>query len=206
MLDFEKQFYNEHVHLIAGTDEAGRGPLAGPVFIAAVIFPRDYRNDEINDSKKLSEKKREELAEVIKKDAICYSIVKIDADEIDSSNIYECSRKGMKLAYSMLKTKPDLLLTDAMPILYLNIDVIPIIKGDAKCLNIAAASILAKTSRDSYMNDLEKRYPNFSFSKHKGYGTKAHFDELEKFGPIDGIHRKSFAPIKRYYQEQLSLF
>lgn len=197
MLDKEKEYYSEAVKLIAGTDEAGRGPLAGPVFAAAVIFPRGYVNDEINDSKKLTAKRREKLFEIIKKDALAYGIACVSAKEIDEINIYEASRKAMMMALDQLSSKPDLILTDAMPLPSYPIKATPIIKGDAKALCIAGASILAKVSRDRYMDELEKQYPDFSFSKHKGYGTKAHLQELDEHGPIEGVHRYSYEPVRQ---------
>lgn len=197
MLDFEKSFYSDKVKLFAGTDEAGRGPLAGPVYVAAVLFAKGYENPDINDSKKLSEKKRLALFEQIKKDALAYSIVSIPPDKIDEINIYEASRLGMKMALDSLSVKPDLALTDAMPLPGFHIPYVNLIKGDAKCLCIAAASILAKVSRDLYMDELGKRYPNFSFAEHKGYGTKKHLQELAQFGPIKGVHRYSFEPVRR---------
>lgn len=196
MLDKEKEYYSDEVRLIAGTDEAGRGPLAGPVFAAAVIFPAGYSNDEINDSKKLTAKRRDRLFDLIKKDALAYGIASVSAKEIDEINIYEASRKAMMMALDQLSSKPDLILTDAMPLPSHPIKAIPIIKGDAKALCIAAASILAKVSRDRYMDELEKLYPDFSFSKHKGYGTKAHLQELDEHGPIEGVHRFSFEPVR----------
>lgn len=206
MLDFETQYYSSDIHAIAGCDEAGRGPLAGPVFAAAVIFPEGYQNEEINDSKKLSASKRKKLFEIIERDALSYGIASVDAETIDKINIYEASRLAMKLALSQLKVPYQLVVSDAMPINDLPVKVIPIIKGDAKCLNIAAASILAKTMRDEYMEELALAYPQYSFASHKGYGTKAHLDELEKYGPIEGIHRKSFGPVAKFYQTQLKLF
>ncbi len=197
MLDFEKSFYSDKVKLIAGTDEAGRGPLAGPVFVAAVIFDKGYENPDIDDSKKLSEKKRLALFEQIKKDALAYSIVSLSPEKIDEINIYEASRLGMKMAIDSLSVKPDLALTDAMPLPGFHIPYVNLVKGDAKCLCIAAASILAKVSRDLYMDELGKCYPNFSFSKHKGYGTKKHLQELAEFGPIKGVHRFSFEPVRQ---------
>ena len=196
MLDKEKEYYSPSVKLIAGTDEAGRGPLAGPVVVAAVIFDPDYQNELINDSKQLTAKKREELFEIIKRDALAYSIVSLSAEEIDRINIYEAVRKGMKEAVDSLKIKPDFVLTDAMPLPGFHIPFEPIIKGDAKCLCIAAASILAKVTRNRYMVELEKQYPQFSFAAHKGYGTKQHLAELAKYGPIKGVHRFSFKPVQ----------
>ena len=203
-LDFS--YYSDLINVIVGVDEAGRGPLAGPVVAAACIFPKDYYNEEINDSKQISEKKRDELFEEITTNALSYGIGIVDADEIDAINIYEAARKAMKIAISKLSIPYDLILTDAMPIKGQKAEVIPIIKGDAKCQCIAAASIIAKVTRDKMMVDLEKKYPNFKFSLHKGYGTKLHLEELEKYGPIEGVHRKSYKPVKKFFVEQLKLF
>ncbi len=205
MLNEEENYYNELVTSIVGVDEAGRGPLAGPVCAAACVLPREYKNESINDSKKLSEKKREELFQEIKSVALGYGICFVSAEEIDKYNIYEATKIAMKGAISQIKTPYQLVLTDAMK-LDLNVKVIPLIKGDARCQNIAAASILAKVSRDHLMVELEKEYPDFKFSLHKGYGTKLHLEELEKHGPIKGVHRFSYAPVKNCFVKQLKLF
>ena len=206
MLDFERSYYDERVKLIVGVDEAGRGPLAGPVCAAACVFPPDFICEEINDSKQLTAKKRETLFEYIKANALSYGIAFATPEEIDTLNIYMATQKAMKEAIAMINVDYQLILTDAMPLKGLGVDVVPIIKGDAKALNIAGASILAKVTRDHYMEQLEVEYPQFKFSLHKGYGTKLHLEELEKYGPIEGVHRKSFAPVKRFYSEQLKLF
>lgn len=205
MLKKEREFYSDTVKLIVGVDEAGRGPLAGPVYAAAVVFPPSFKNEDINDSKKLSEKKREELFDLIKKEALGYGIASLSAKEIDEYNIYQATKIAMKKAISQIKVPFDLVITDAMP-LKLEKPVFPMVKGDAQCLNVAAASILAKVSRDRYMEELDKTYPEYGFAKHKGYGTALHMDAIKKYGPIEGVHRKSFAPIAAYYKEQLKLF
>ena len=205
MLEKEREFYSSSVRLIAGVDEAGRGPLAGPVFAAAVIFPPDYQNEEINDSKKLSEKKREALFLEIKEHALAYGIASVSAEEIDAINIYEATKVAMKKALDQLEIDYQLIITDAMK-LDCKKPVIALIKGDAQCLNVAAASILAKVSRDHYMDELDRRYPEYGFAHHKGYGTKEHMDAIAKFGPIEGVHRKSFKPIQKYFFEQIALF
>ena len=194
-LDFENQYYSDSINLIVGCDEAGRGPLAGPVVAAAVIFPRAYINKNINDSKQLSAKKRDELFDEIKENAIAVGVGIVDAETIDKINIYEASRLAMKLAIKDMNHQYDLVLTDCMPIKDLDAEVIPIVKGDAKALCIAAASIIAKVTRDRMMDELDKKYPEYGFKKHKGYGTKAHMEALEKYGPIKGIHRFSYKPI-----------
>jgi ribonuclease HII len=206
MLQFERQFYSDEVKHIVGVDEAGRGPLAGPVVAAAVVFPPSFRNADIDDSKKLTAKKRMELFELIKKKALGYGIAFASAQEIDELNIYAATKLAMRRAIEQIKVPYELILTDAMPFKDLPVPTIPVIKGDAKALNIAAASILAKVTRDLYMDDLQKQYPAFSFADHKGYGTKAHMEELEKNGPIEGVHRKSYKPVAKFYVEQLTLF
>ena len=196
MLNKEKEFYSSSCKLIVGVDEAGRGPLAGPVFAAAVLFAPDFEDNLIDDSKKLTAKKREALFDVIKEKALAYGIASVSADDIDKYNIYEATKICMKKAIEQIGIDYDLIITDAMPLYVKNKKVIAMIKGDAQCLNVAAASILAKVSRDRYMDELEKQYPEYGFAKHKGYGTKAHIDAINKYGPIDHIHRKTFAPIK----------
>ena len=181
MLDYERPLHQKGYKLIVGCDEAGRGPLCGPVVCAACIMPENYINDDINDSKKLTDKKRRNLYNVITKDAICYAIVVISPQEIDKINIYEASRKGMQDAIEALNVKPEYILTDAMPLKkFKDIPTEAIIKGDAKAINIAAASILAKVTRDNIMDELDKKYPQYQFAKHKGYPTKLHLELLDK--------------------------
>lgn len=206
MLDYQNQFYSNKVKLIVGVDEAGRGPLAGPVVAAACILSRTYINKEINDSKQLSEKKREELFETIKKDAIAYGVGIVSAEEIDKLNIYEATKKAMTEAINNLKHQYDLILTDAMSLKGFDVEVVPIIKGDAKCLNIAAASIIAKVTRDHIMYELAKKYPEYSFDEHKGYGTKKHMDALKKYGPIKGVHRFSYKPVVKVSLQEMNIF
>ncbi len=200
MLDYETKYYNQNIKLIAGVDEAGRGPLAGPVCVAAVIMPYDKNEiiEEINDSKKLTEKKREKLFDLIIEKAISYKIVLINEKIIDEINILNATKLGMKQAIEGLSVKPELVLIDAVP-LDLNIKNESIIKGDAKCYNIAAASILAKVTRDRLMVELDQKYPNYNFKKHKGYGTKEHIENLKKFGKCE-IHRNSF--IKKFISNE----
>lgn len=206
MLDYEKDIYKKGYKLIVGCDEAGRGPLCGPVVCASCILPIDYQNELINDSKKLTDKKRRILFEEIKKVAIAYSIVSISPEEIDRINIYEASRKGMTVAIKNLNVKPDYILTDCMPIL--EIKDIPqenLIKGDAKAMCIAAASILAKVTRDALLEELDKEYPQYNFKKHKGYPTKEHIELLNKYGPIKGLYRYSYKPVQLAALEKISL-
>ena len=168
MLDFEEQFYNEKIKVIVGVDEAGRGPLCGPVVAAACILPRTYINEKINDSKKLSEKKREQLYDEIINNALSYGVGIVDSKRIDEINIYEATKEAMHLAISQLKVDYDLILTDAMKLKDEKVDVIDIIKGDAKCQCIAAASIIAKVTRDRILLDMDQKHPEYGFKSHKG--------------------------------------
>lgn len=190
MFDYENKY--KALGYVAGIDEAGRGPLAGPVVCACAIMPLDEDKiiPGINDSKKLSPKKREELFEKIVKTAISYSIVEIDEKTIDSINILNATKLGMKKALETLDTVPSTVLIDAVKI-DTNIPQVNIIKGDALSYNIASASILAKVHRDRLMLEMAKKYPNYHFEKHKGYGTKEHIDLLKKYGKCE-IHRDTF--------------
>ena len=201
---YEEELYDEGFKVVCGVDEAGRGPLAGPVVVAACILPPFLRIPGINDSKKLSEKKRDELYKIIVKEAICYKIVYITPEEVDELNIYNATKKGMLEAVEGLKIQPDYVLIDAMPLGELHQSNKSIIHGDALSASIAAASILAKVSRDQYMKKMDIKYPNYGFARHKGYGTKMHLEALEKYGPCP-IHRKSYYPVTKYYSKQLSL-
>ncbi len=177
---------------IAGCDEVGRGPMAGPLVTASVILPSDFRIEGLDDSKKLSPKKREELSKIIKEKAIDYSITYISVSDVDKLNVYEASKQGMIECVRKLK-KCDYVLTDAMPIDF-EIPVKSLIKGDILSASIAAASIIAKVERDNYMAQMAKVYPNYGFEKHKGYVTKAHLEAIKKYG-VSEIHRRSFAPV-----------
>lgn len=195
LFENEKRLWSQGYNNIAGTDEAGRGPLFGPVVAAAVILPHDFYLEGLNDSKKLTEKKRDKYYDYIMENAIAVEVCLIDAKEIDEINILEASRKAMTTCINNLKVKPDYILTDAMK---LNID-IPfedIIKGDAKSITIAAASVIAKVTRDRLLYEYDKKYPEYEFSKHKGYPTKKHIELLEKNGIIDG-YRMTFGPVKK---------
>lgn len=186
---FEKE-YSDH-QAICGIDEVGRGPFAGPVVAGAVILPKDHPILYLNDSKKLSEKKREELYEVILKEAVATRIGMASPARIDEINILQATYEAMRMAISNLSVQPDLLLNDAVTIPEIEIMQIPIIKGDAKSVSIAAASILAKVTRDRLMVEYEKVFPGYDFASNKGYGTKAHIEGLKKLGPTP-IHRMSF--------------
>ena len=189
----EEEIYNkENVKYICGIDEAGRGPLAGPVVVASVIMPKDSMIEGVNDSKKVSEKKREKLYEEITNTAIAWGVGIIDQREIDEINILNAKKKGLTNSLKELEIKPDLILVDALT----NIDTLgipyrSIIKGDAKSYSIAAASIIAKVTRDRIMRQWDELYPEYCFEKHKGYGTKMHIDAIKKYGPCP-LHRKSF--------------
>ena len=196
MLDFEEQFYNEKIKVIVGVDEAGRGPLCGPVVAAACILPHTYINEKINDSKKLSEKKREQLYDEIINNALSYGVGIVDSKRIDEINIYEATKEAMHLAISQLKVDYDLILTDAMKLKDEKVDVIDIIKGDAKCQCIAAASIIAKVTRDRRLLNMDEKYPEYGFKSHKGYGTKKHIEAIKEHGIIDGFYRETYEPIK----------
>lgn len=202
MLDFEEQFYNEKIKVIVGVDEAGRGPLCGPVVAAACILPRTYINEKINDSKKLSEKKREQLYDEIINNALSYGVGIVDSKRIDEINIYEATKEAMHLAISQLKIDYDLILTDAMKLKDEKVDVIDIIKGDAKCQCIAAASIIAKVTRDRILLDMDQKYPEYGFKSHKGYGTKKHVEAIKEHGIIDGFYRETYEPIKSLLLEE----
>ncbi len=210
LFEFDKnQREINHVTWIAGFDEAGRGPLAGPVSSAGVVLPVDYHNDMINDSKKLTDKERRVLFEEIKKVAIAYSVILVPVETIDEINILEADRLGMEtcLTEIMKKTQVDYLITDYMK-LHTKIPTLSIAKGDATSLSVAAASILAKVTRDDYMIELDKKYPQYQFKKNKGYGTKAHLEALKQYGYVPKVHRLTFEPIKSMvnHTEQLKLF
>lgn len=204
LYQYEEQLEDLGKKYIAGVDEVGRGPLAGPVVVAAVILPLNLRIKGINDSKKLSLKKRNELYKIILNEALAVNVSFIDERVIDEINIYEATKKGMLEAISGLKIKPEHVLIDAMPLRELAIAHTSIIHGDALSASIGAASIIAKVTRDEYMDKMDIKYPNYGFKHHKGYCTKEHLEALEKYGPCE-IHRKSFAPVKKFYTKQLTL-
>lgn len=190
-LDYENKLSSQGYKLIAGVDEVGRGPLAGPVCTACVIMPLDDIIIGIDDSKKVSEKKREKLFDEIINKAICYSINFVNEKTIDEINILQATKISMKNSIEKMEIKPDIVLVDAVKGLDVSVPTLPIIHGDALSYNIAAASILAKVSRDRLMCEYSKKYPEYGFDRHKGYGTKVHIDAIKKYGVLD-IHRKSF--------------
>ena len=193
LYQYEEQLEDLGIKYIAGVDEVGRGPLAGPVVVAAVILPLNLRIKGIND-----------LYKIILNEALAVNVSFIDERVIDEINIYEATKKGMLEAISGLKIKPEHVLIDAMPLRELAIAHTSIIHGDALSASIGAASIIAKVTRDEYMDKMDIKYPNYGFKHHKGYCTKEHLEALEKYGPCE-IHRKSFAPVKKFYTKQLTL-
>ena len=190
--EIEKDLYEKGFNNICGIDEAGRGPLAGPVVVAGVIMPKDSMIEGINDSKKVSEKKREKLYDLILEEAISYSVAIIGQDVIDEINILNATKEGVTKVVEGLDVKPDLIVVDALE--HINTKGIPyesIIKGDAKCYNIAAASIIAKVTRDRIMRQWDEIYPQYEFKSHKGYGTAKHISAIKEYG-LCPIHRRSF--------------
>lgn len=188
----ENELRKKGFQYICGIDEAGRGPLAGPVVIASVIMPADSMIEGVNDSKKISEKKREKIYEQILEEAISYGVAIIGQDEIDEINILNATKKGLTVSLQELSQRPDLILVDALNgIDTLGIPYDSIIKGDAKCYSIAAASIIAKVTRDRIMREWDRVYPEYGFEKHKGYGTSAHIAAIKENG-LCPIHRRSF--------------
>jgi ribonuclease HII len=191
---YEQDLYEKGIHLIAGVDEAGRGPLAGPVVAAAVILKKGATFTYVDDSKKLTEKQRDLALIEIKNQALAIGIGIASVEEIDLINIYRAAREAMLSAIGQLKIKPEFLLIDAMP-MEIDIPYLSLIKGDALSVSIAAASIVAKTTRDAYMLEMDKIFPEYGFKQHKGYGTKQHLEAIERYG-ITPIHRKTYEPIK----------
>ena len=204
-LDYEQQYYSKDIKYIAGCDEAGRGCLLGPVVAGAVILPKDFKCDLINDSKQLSEKQREEAYQIIKENAISWAVAEVSPEEIDEINIYNASKKAMMLALAKLDHKYDMILTDAMK-MDTDLPFEAVIKGDAKAMCIAAASIMAKVTRDHICYELDKKYPQYEIAKHKGYGTKLHLEKLKEFGPVKGLYRYSYGPVKALFIEKIQLF
>ncbi len=188
---FEKIAYQEGYQFIAGIDEAGRGPLAGPVVAAAVIFPPDYVNTKINDSKQLSARKREELFEIIKSEAVAIGMGVVDSDVIDRLNILRATLQAMREAVLELSPSPDFLLIDGLQCIPVLTPQKPLVKGDSRSISIAAASIIAKVSRDRIMELYHRQFPQYNFQQNKGYGTKEHCSAIKQFGMCK-IHRKSF--------------
>lgn len=203
-LNYEKKYYKLGYKLIAGTDEAGRGCLLGPVVAGAVILPKNFSCELINDSKQLTEKQREEAYKIITENAISWAVAEVSAEDIDRINILNASRYAMFLALSKLNVSPDFILTDAMNMEGLAVPYEALVHGDAKAQCIAAASILAKVTRDHICYELDKLYPLYNISKHKGYGTKEHLELLERYGPVPKLYRFSYGPVKKI--KKISLF
>ena len=200
---YEKELIDKGIKLIGGIDEVGRGPLVGPVVASCVILPLNYKLEGLTDSKKLSEKKREKFFDILMKDAISIGIGIIDEKKIDEVNIYEATKLAMKDAFNKMEIKPEHVLIDAMP-LELSVPTTSIIKGDAKSLSIAAASVIAKVTRDRMMDELDKKYPYYNFKKNKGYPTKEHVEAINKYGIIKE-HRKTYGPVKDYIEKEKML-
>ena len=206
---YEEDLYDSGISLVCGVDEAGRGPIAGPLVVAACILPPLLKIEGINDSKQLSRSKREKLYKEITKNAIAYKIIYVSEQEIDETNIYSATIMGIQKAISELKIKPEHVLIDFMKLKDLDIPSTSITHGDALSASIAAASILAKVSRDQYMAKMDQKYPNYGFKHNMGYCTKMHMKALEELGPTP-IHRKTFYPVSKYFNEvkqlELDLF
>ena len=200
MLEYENNLYNEGVTLIAGVDEVGRGPLIGPVVACACILPVNFYHKDIKDSKKLSEKKREEMYKIIKENAISIGLGIVSEKVIDEVDIYEATKIAMKEAIKNLNITPEHVLIDAMK-LELNIPSTSIIKGDAKSESIAAASIIAKVTRDHMLDEMDKEYPMYDLKNNKGYGTKKHLEALQTYGPCK-YHRVSYSPVRNALNEK----
>lgn len=200
MLEYENNLYKEGVTLIAGVDEVGRGPLIGPVVACACILPVNFYHKDIKDSKKLSEKKREEMYKIIKENAISIGLGIVSEKVIDEVNIYEATKIAMKEAIKNLNVTPEHVLIDAMK-LELNIPSTSIIKGDAKSESIAAASIIAKVTRDHMLDEMDKEYPMYDLKNNKGYGTKKHLEALQTYGPCK-YHRVSYSPVRNALNEK----
>ncbi len=203
MLDYERDLWAKGYRNVGGCDEAGRGPLAGPLVVACVVLDPEVSIEGINDSKKLSKAKREGLFDTIREQAKFYEIVTFSASEVDTLNVYQASKQGMLKACERIGTI-DYMLTDAIPINHAPVPVRSIVKGDQKSASIAAASILAKVTRDRYMEEIAKKYPVYGFERHKGYPTKGHLAALNRDGTCQE-HRKSFGPVRAIIERQTQL-
>lgn len=202
--EYENAWWQTGKKCIVGIDEAGRGPIAGPLVVAGVAFPSGFHHDEIYDSKKVTDKKRRILFKEIIKLAQEYHILIIEPKIIDELNIYRATQKAMQDIANMF-TQADGVLTDAMPLPMSQIEHIPLVKGDQKSVSIAAASILAKVTRDCIMEGYDYQYPQYGFAKHKGYPTKAHIEAMHRYGVIDGLYRYSYGPVSAMRQLTLDL-
>ena len=214
---YENELYEKGYKLIAGCDEAGRGPMAGPLVASSVILPVGYKLEGLNDSKKLTAKKRDQLFDIIMRDAVEVAVTVVSVEDVDKLNVYSASKYAMTECVKKFKNKPDYVLTDCMPLEEIEksgLEVLDIIKGDAKSASIAASSIIAKVTRDRIMDKLDEEFPQYGFKKHKGYVTKLHREMIAKYG-VTVHHRKTFAPVKEiieknngelWKQEELKLF
>lgn len=200
-ITIETQYWDQGYRVIVGCDEAGRGPLAGPLTAAAVVLPPYWNRPEWHDSKQLSDRQRRALVEDIHTNAFAYAVVFVDVETVDRLNVYHAARYAMLQAIASLPIAAEILLTDAMPLPSATIPVEAIIHGDALSQSIAAASILAKVARDDYMVEASQRYPEYGFERHKGYGTRMHLEALRRYGPCP-LHRRSFAPVMAAMQMQ----
>lgn len=197
LYQYEEELYSKGYKYIAGCDEAGRGPMAGPLVAASVVLPVGYKLPGVNDSKKLTPKKRDQLFDIIYRDALEVEVCIMSVEDVDKYNVYTGSKMAMTTCVNNFKVAPDFVLTDCMPLEEIEakgIEVLSIVKGDAKSATIAAASIIAKVTRDRIMDKLDEKYPEYGFKKHKGYVTKLHLEMLDKYGVSD-VHRKTFAPV-----------
>lgn len=199
LLKYEQELYKNNITLIAGVDEAGRGPLVGPVVAAAVILPQNYQLEGLNDSKQLSAKKRELFFDILQREAISIGVGIVSAKEIDELNILEASRKAMYLALANLNVKPEYILSDAMSLNDIDIPSRSIIHGDALSLSIAAASVIAKVTRDRIMDELDQKYPIYNYKKNKGYPTKEHLALINEYG-VTEEYRLSYKPVKKIWE------
>ena len=204
LYEYENELYDKGIKYIGGVDEVGRGPLIGPVVASCVVLPKDFVLEGLTDSKKLSEKKRNLFYDYIINNSLAYAVGIVSPEEIDEINIYEASRKAMIIAINKVREQINLehVLIDAMPI-NLDIPTTSIIKGDAKSISIAAASVIAKVTRDSMMYELDKKYPMYGFASHKGYPTKKHIEAIHKYGLIDG-YRKTYGPVKEVIEGHIN--
>ena len=199
LYQYEDDARSQGYKLIAGVDEVGRGSLVGPVLVAAVILPPDFYFAKLNDSKKISARVREKLCEEIKSSAVAYSCAEVSKDEVDDLNVYQATILGMKRAVAALTPQPDFVLTDAMKVDFDGIDSLAIVRGDTLSASIAAASIVAKVTRDKLADEWSKIFPQYGFEKNRGYGTKFHREAIKNLGPTE-IHRRSFNPVKSMLQ------
>lgn len=200
---YENELYENNINYIGGVDEVGRGPLIGDVVTACVVLPRDFKLDGLTDSKKLTEKKREIFYDYIVNNCVAYSIGKCSPEEIDKYNILEATKIAMKRAIDGVnkKLKLEYVLIDGNMKFDMDIPYMSIVKGDSKSISIAAASVVAKVTRDRALVELDKKYPMYGFKNHKGYPTKSHLEAIEKYGLIDG-YRKTYGPVKKYIEKE----